>query len=63
MKRKTLMPPAAEAAIPTVTAFGKTIVQTGQAEEGPTHHLAADITVMMNDPAAKKEKQAAAGND
>lgn len=63
LKRKTVMAPAAETAIPTVTAFGKTIVQEGQAEEGPTHHLAADITVMMNDPAAKKEKHAAAGDD
>jgi len=63
LKRKKVMGPAAEAEIPTVTAFGKTIVQAGQAEEGPTHHLAADITVMMNDPAAKKVKQAASGDD
>ena len=46
----------------TVSAYGRNVVQPGQAEEGPTHHLAADITVMMNDPAAKKTK-AAAGDD
>jgi alkanesulfonate monooxygenase SsuD/methylene tetrahydromethanopterin reductase-like flavin-dependent oxidoreductase (luciferase family) len=61
MARKQTMAPIAEAAIPTVSAYGRTIVQEGQAAEGPTHHLAADITVMMNDPADKK--RAAAGED
>jgi alkanesulfonate monooxygenase SsuD/methylene tetrahydromethanopterin reductase-like flavin-dependent oxidoreductase (luciferase family) len=61
MARKMKMAPIAEAAIPTVSAFGRTIVQEGQAAEGPTHHLAADITVMMNDPADKK--RVAAGED
>jgi hypothetical protein len=45
--------------VPTVSAYGRTIVQENQAADGPTHHIAADITVMMDDPADKK-KQAAA---
>ena len=35
-----------------------TATEPEQATEGPTHHIAADITVMMDDPADKK-KQAA----
>jgi len=39
-------------------AFGGTLVQENQAAEGPTHHIAADITVMMDDPAEKKKAAA-----
>ena len=62
LARKKRAAPVASGAIPTVSAYGRNVVQPGQAEEGPTHHLAADITVMMNEPAAKKTK-AAAGDD
>ena len=52
--------PIATEAIPFVAAFGRTVVNTDQAAEGPTHHLNADITGMMNDPA---EQRQAAGED
>jgi len=55
MARKRQMPPIDEASIPTVSAYGKTILQSDQTEEGPTHHVAADITVMTRDPAARRE--------
>ena len=51
--------PVAPSAVPMVSAYGRTVVQAGQAAEGPTHHIAADITVMMDDPAEKKNKAAA----
>ena len=53
------MPPVAREAIPTVTAYGRNVVQAGQATEGPTHHVNADIAVLMNDAAEDKNKQAA----
>ena len=53
------MAPVAPEAVPTVSAYGRTIVQENQTAEGPTHHIAADITVMMDDPAEKKNKAAA----
>ena len=59
LKRKKRAAPVAASAVPTVSAYGRTIVQENQAADGPTHHIAADITVMMDDPAEKK-KQAAA---
>mgnify|MGYP003349422782 CR=1 FL=1 len=43
------MAPLAADAIPTVSAYGRSVVQTEQASEGPTHHVNADIAVMMND--------------
>jgi alkanesulfonate monooxygenase SsuD/methylene tetrahydromethanopterin reductase-like flavin-dependent oxidoreductase (luciferase family) len=46
-------------AVPTVSAYGRNVVQENQAAEGPTHHIAADITVMMDDPAEKKGRQLA----
>ena len=46
-------------AIPTVSAYGRNVVQADQATEGPTHHVDADIAVMMTDVAEKKKKQAA----
>ena len=62
LKRKKKAAPVAPSAVPTVSAYGRTVVQAGQAAEGPTHHIAADITVMMDDPAEKKDR-AAAGDD
>jgi hypothetical protein len=59
LKRKKKMAPVAPGAVPTVSAYGRTIVQENQTAEGPTHHIAADITVMMDDPAEKKNKAAA----
>ena len=59
LKRKKKMAPIAREAIPVVSAYGRTVLNTGQATEGPTHHLNADITVMMNDPAEQKKAQAA----
>ena len=58
LKRKKRMAPVDPAKVPVVSAYGRNVVQAGQPTEGPTHHIAADITVMMNDPADKK-KQAA----
>jgi hypothetical protein len=54
LARKPRMAPIADAAIPTVSAYGRTILNQNQATEGPTHHIAADIAVMMNDPADKR---------
>jgi len=34
-------------------------VQADQPTEGPTHHIAADIAVMMTDVAEKKKQEAA----
>jgi len=59
LKRKKRMAPVAPGAIPTVTAYGRNVVQAGQATEGPTHHVNADIAVMMTDVADDKKKQAA----
>ena len=59
LKRKKRMAPVAPGSVPTVSAYGRTIVQENQTAEGPTHHIAADITVMMDDPAEKKNKEAA----
>ena len=59
LKRKKRAAPVPPGAVPTVSAYGRTIVQENQATEGPTHHIAADITVMMDDPAEKKKQQAA----
>jgi hypothetical protein len=42
-----------------VTAYGRNVVQADQPTEGPTHHIAADIAVMMTDVADDKKKQAA----
>ena len=64
MARKPIRAPAAESAIPVVPAYGNTILQPGQAAEGPTHHIHSDITVMTTDPAEKPdlaEKAAAEG--
>ena len=58
LKRKKRLAPVDPAEVPVVSAYGRNVVQADQATEGPTHHIAADITVMMNDPANKK-KQAA----
>ncbi len=59
LKRKKKAAPVAPGAVPTVSAYGRTIVQENQDAAGPTHHIAADITVMMDDPAARKDKAAA----
>jgi 16S rRNA C1402 (ribose-2'-O) methylase RsmI len=59
LKRKKRLAPVAPAAVPVVSAYGRTIVQENQTADGPTHHIAADITVMMDDPAEKKNKEAA----
>ena len=59
LKRKKKMAPVSPGAVSTVSAYGRTIVQENQTAEGPTHHIAADITVMMDDPAEKKNKAAA----
>jgi len=59
LKRKKRMVPIARDAIPTVTAYGRNVVEAGQATEGPTHHVNADIAVMMTDVADDKKKQAA----
>jgi len=59
LKRKKRAAPVAPSAAPTVSAYGRTIVQENQAADGPTHHIAADITVMMDDPADKKSQAAA----
>jgi hypothetical protein len=58
LKRKKRMAPVTASALPTVSAYGRNVVQPEQATEGPTHHVNADIAVMMTDPAEKK-KQAA----
>lgn len=55
LKRKKRMAAVAASALPTVSAYGRSVVQTDQPTEGPTHHIAADIAVMMNDPAEKKQ--------
>ena len=47
------------AAVPVVSAYGRNVVQQTQASEGPTHHIAADIAVLMDDAAEKKNRQAA----
>jgi len=60
LKRKQRMAPVAPSAIPTVSAYGRSVVQAEQAAEGPTHHIAADIAVMMTDVADEKKKQEAA---
>jgi hypothetical protein len=60
LKRKKRIAPIAPSAIPTVTAYGRNVVQAGQAAEGPTHHVNADIPVMMTDVADDKKKQEAA---
>jgi hypothetical protein len=59
LKRKKKAVPVVPSAVPTVSAYGRTVVQAEQATEGPTHHIAADITVMMDDPAEKKDRAAA----
>lgn len=61
LARKKKMPPIPREQIPTIMAYGRTVLNTGQAAEGPTHHLNADITVMMNDPA--EQQRQAAGED
>jgi len=59
LKRKKRMAPIAPSAIPTVSAYGRNVVQADQPTEGPTHHIAADIPVMMTDVAEKKKQEAA----
>jgi len=54
------MAPVERSAIPTVTAYGRNVVQAEQSTEGPTHHINADIAVMMTDVADEKKKQEAA---
>jgi hypothetical protein len=49
--RKKRAKPADPATVPVVSAYGRNVVQQNQAPDGPTHHIAADITVMMDDPA------------
>jgi len=62
LARKPRMAPIAEADIPPVNAFGRTIAQTDRdASAASTHHAAADITVPASDPMARKA--AAAGDD
>ena len=39
MARKQRMAPVPASALPTVSAYGRTIVQENQATEGPTHHV------------------------
>jgi len=60
--RKKRAQPVGPGAVPTVSAYGRNVVQENQAAEGPTHHIAADITVMMDDPAEKKGRQMAGPN-
>jgi len=60
LKRKKRLLPVAPSAIPTVSAYGRSVVQAEQAAEGPTHHINADIAVMMTDVADEKKKQEAA---
>jgi hypothetical protein len=60
LKRKKRMAPVAPSDIPTVSAYGRSVVQADQPTEGPTHHIAADIAVMMTDVADEKKKQEAA---
>ena len=55
LARKRPMAALAERAIPTVPAYGNTILQPGQSPDAPTHHIHSDITVMMTDPAEKAE--------
>jgi hypothetical protein len=59
LKRKKRIAPVAASDIPTISAYGRSVVQADQPTEGPTHHIAADIAVMMSDPAEKKKQQAA----
>jgi hypothetical protein len=59
LARKKRMAPVAPSAIPTVSAYGRNVVQADQPTEGPTHHIAADIAVMMTDVAEKKKQEAA----
>src|SRR5260370_26115779 len=54
LKRKQKMAPVAPGAVPTLSAYGRTIVQENHTAEGPTHHIAADIAALMDDPAEKK---------
>ena len=62
LARKKRMAPIATSAIPHVTAYGRNVVNEGQAASGPTHHIAADIAVLMDDAADKPESKAAAGD-
>ncbi len=59
LKRKKWMAPIAPSEIPTVSAYGRNVVQADQPTDGPTHHIAADIAVMMTDVADKKKQEAA----
>ena len=58
LRRKQRMAPVAREAIPTVTAYGRNVVQAGQATEGPTQHVNAEIAVMMTDVADDKKAAA-----
>jgi hypothetical protein len=64
LRRKKRTGAVDPATVAVVSAYGRNVVQQNQAPEGPTHHIAADITVMMDDPvkdgpADKKDRQAA----
>ena len=55
LARKQWMEPVAEADIPTVTAFGKNIIQTDQDPTArSSHHAAADIMMPLKDPVAEQ---------
>ena len=59
LKRKKRMAPVAPGAVPDGLGLWPHHRAGQPAAEGPTHHIAADITVMMDDPAEKKNKAAA----
>ena len=51
LARKTKMQPLAPDQVPTVTAYGRTIIQTDQDETAKSsHHAAADIMTPLHDP-------------
>ena len=64
LARKPRLAPIAEADIPTVGAYGSTILQTGQDMAAKvTHHVAADITVPLRDLAEERARRRAAAED
>ena len=57
LARKTRLAPVAAGALPTVSPYGRNIMQADQDQEAETtHHAAADITVMTRDPLEKKRR-------
>ena len=60
LKRKKRMAPVAASAHPDgLGLWPQRRAGRARPTEGPTHHIAADIAVMMDDPAEKKKQQAA----